>query len=795
MILLESKERGICMLSKNLELTLHRALNIAKSYKHEYATLEHLLLSLMEDNDVLEFLAHFEVSASFLSAKIKNFLENELGALVLSEIKESKPTAGFQRVIHRAAINVHTSGKKEITGINILAEIFSEQESYASMFLMEHNLSKNEIVKYSSGMANAKNTINTRTERISLINFETYNSEKNKANYAELNKKLSESQEEESTNPLTKYCTNLNKLALEGKIDALIGRENEIERTIEVLCRRNKNNPLYIGEPGVGKTAIAEGLAYRIAHNQVPDPLKNLLVLSLDMGMLVAGTRYRGDFEERIKQVLKEIEKKSNIILFIDEIHTIIGAGSTNGSALDAGNLLKPALSRGALRCIGATTFKEYQTHFEKDPALMRRFQNVVVEEPDVLKTIEMLKGLKEGYETHHNIRYSDEALIAAATLAERYIKDRKLPDKAIDVIDETGSKIKLSSRKNKMVTVKDIEDTVSKMVNIPVKSLSKDESKKLQTLEKNLKSKLFGQDEAVEELVSAIKLARAGLRSKEKPTGCYLFAGPTGVGKTELARQLALEVNMQLLRFDMSEYMEPHSVSKLIGSPPGYVGFDQGGQLTDDVRKCPYSVVLLDEIEKAHPDIYNIMLQVMDHGKATDQSGREINFANTIIIMTTNAGAEELRKHSMGFGKLSRVGENIEKINRVFSPEFRNRLDAIISFKDLTNDVINKIVDKYIQQLSEQLADKGVRIKISKEAKHYLCEAGYSNTDGARLLERIIDEKLKKKLAEELLFGVLKKGGCAEIDLDSKKELEFKYQGFSLDNKNGDSLANKVVN
>ena len=764
------------MLSKNLELTLHRALNIAREYKHEYATLEHLLLALTEDKDALDIINHFKVNVDFLCGKVKSFLENDLSALVLVDLKESKPTAGFQRVIHRAAIHVHTLGKKEINGANVLAEIFSEQESYANIFLMEQNINRTEVMRYISANFTSANDGAMKSEKISLVNFDT-NIDKNSKVGKEFDKKINEMQDsDDSSNPLYKYCTNLNKLALEGKVDALIGREEEIDRTIEVLCRRTKNNPLYIGEPGVGKTAIAEGLAYKMAHNQVPEPLKNMTILALDMGMLVAGTRYRGDFEERVKQVLKEVEKKSNIILFIDEIHTIIGAGSTNGSALDAGNLLKPALSRGMLKCIGSTTFKEYQQHFEKDQALTRRFQKVIIDEPTVEKTIEMLRGLKDSYESHHGVKYTDDALVASSTLAERYIKDRRLPDKAIDIIDEAGARVKLAHRKNKVVTVKDVEETVSKIVHIPVKNLSKDESKKLLTLEKNLKSKIYGQDEAVEELVSAIKLSRAGLRNKDRPTGCYLFAGPTGVGKTELAKQLSIEVNMQLLRFDMSEYMEAHSVSKLIGSPPGYVGHDQGGQLTDDVRKAPYSVVLLDEIEKAHPDIYNIMLQVMDHGKATDQTGREINFSHSIIIMTTNAGAEELQKHSLGFGKLNRVGENLEQINKVFSPEFRNRLDAIISFKELTNDVINKIVDKCILQLSAQLADKGVRIKISKEARQYLCETGYSNKNGARLLDRIIDEKIKKQLADELLFGSLKKGGFVDIDLINN-ELVFKYR------------------
>jgi ATP-dependent Clp protease ATP-binding subunit ClpA len=759
------------MLSKNLENTLHRALNIAKEYEHEYATLEHLLLALVEDPDAIEIFKASALETQKLSDKIKSFLVNELAALVIKDLKESKPTAGFQRVVHRAAIHVHAMGKKQMTGANILAEIFSEQESYAVLFLTEHNLSRHNVLSFIGE---------------DLLKFENHNdlsasiarekpliTRANNANESSCN--TMQSDREDPSSPLVKYCTNLNKRALENKIDALVGRDDEVERSIEILSRRTKNNPLFVGEPGVGKTAIAEGLAVRLAKQDVPEFLKDTVIYALDLGALVAGTRYRGDFEERIKQVISEVEKNSKVILFIDEIHTIMGAGSTNGSSLDAANLLKPPLARGTLRCIGSTTFQEYQAHFEKDQALARRFQKIIVEEPTIEKTIQMLEGLKEQYEKHHGVKYGEAALEAAATLSERYIKYRNLPDKAIDVIDEAGARIKLSNRKSKTVTVKDIEMTVSKMVQIPVQSLSKDESYKLQTLEKNLKSKVFGQDLAIEELVSAIKLSRAGLRNKEKPTGCYLFAGPTGVGKTELAKQLALEVNMELLRFDMSEYMEQHSVAKLIGTPPGYVGFDQGGMLTDQVKKAPYSVVLLDEIEKAHPDIYNIMLQVMDYGKATDHNGREISFSNTIVIMTTNAGAAELAKNSMGFGKLSRIGENLEQINKMFSPEFRNRLDAIITFQDLDNDVITKIVDKYIGDLSAQLADRGTRITLSKDARHFLCEEGFDHKNGARALERIIDEKIKKKLADEILFGVLKKGGSVHVSL-IEKELTFAF-------------------
>ena len=763
------------MLSKNLELTLHRALNVAKEYEHEYTTLEHLLLSLTEDADALEVFKSSSVDIKKLSDKIKSFLVNELAALVIKDLKESKPTAGFQRVVHRAAIHVHAMGKKEMTGANILAEIFSEQESYAVLFLTEHNLSRHDVMSFIGEDLlkfennNQDNSASVSRDKPLITRAEALNDATAKSESA------NSSTTEDPSSPLVKFCTNLNKRALENKIDVLIGRDDEVERAIEILSRRTKNNPLFVGEPGVGKTAIAEGLAARLAKKEVPDFLQDTVIYSLDLGALVAGTRYRGDFEERIKQVITEVEKSPKIILFIDEIHTIMGAGSTNGSSLDAANLLKPPLARGSLRCIGSTTFQEYQSHFEKDQALARRFQKVVVEEPNIEKTILMLEGLKAQYEVHHGVKYGDAAIEAAATLSERYIKYRNMPDKAIDVMDEAGARIKLSSRKSKTVTVKDVEMTVSRMVQIPVQSLSKDESQKLQTLEKNLKAKVFGQDRAIEELVSAIKLSRAGLRNKEKPTGCYLFAGPTGVGKTELAKQLAIEVNMELLRFDMSEYMEQHSVSKLIGTPPGYVGFDQGGMLTDQVKKSPYSVVLLDEIEKAHSDIYNIMLQVMDYGKATDHNGREISFSNTIVIMTTNAGAAELERSSMGFGKLSRVGENLEQINKMFSPEFRNRLDAIVTFQDLDNGVITKIVDKYIGDLCAQLADRGTRITLSKDARQYLCEEGFDQKSGARVLERIIDEKIKKKLADEILFGLLKKGGSVHVGLKDK-ELFFEF-------------------
>lgn len=765
------------MLSKNLELTLHRALSIAREYNHEYSTLEHLLLSLLDDFEAKLALQECNVNLKRLAEKLKSFLKNELSALILKDVKESKPTAGFQRVVHRAAIHVHAVGKKEISGANVLAEIFSEQESYAVLFLTEQNITKHDIINYTiKGQKNPDHQHITFRESHKPISFKNPSISENDFNEEEQPSFL-EKEEKNESNALAKYCINLNKLAKEQKVDVLIGRESEIERTIEVLCRRNKNNPLFVGEPGVGKTAISEGLALRLANNDVPEALANTVIYSLDMGYLVAGTRYRGDFEERIKMVIKEIQKLPSAILFIDEIHTIIGAGSTNGSALDAGNLLKPALARGLFRCIGSTTFKEYQNHFEKDQALARRFQKIVIDEPSTDNAYLMLEGLRPSFEKHHGVKYTNEALIAAVALSKRYINDRMLPDKAIDVMDEAGAHIKLLTQKNKKktVTVKDIEKTVSKIVHIPAKILSKGDNDKILCLEKNLKSKVFGQNKAIEELVLAVKLSQAGLRKYEKPVGSYLFAGPTGVGKTELAKQLASELSMKLLRFDMSEYMEQHSVSRLIGSPPGYVGFDQGGLLSDEVRKYPYSVILLDEIEKAHPDIYNLMLQVMDYGTATDHNGRKINFSNSVLIMTTNAGAFERSQAGLGFGREERSDAGEEPIKKLFTPEFRNRLDAIIYFEKLDTNVVSEVVDKFIDQLKSQLADRNTRLEVSKEARHYLCNRGYNNDNGAREIEKIINEKIGKALADEILFGKLKKGGKVKVDC-KKDELSFKF-------------------
>lgn len=782
------------MLSKNLELSLHRALNFAKEFHHEYATLEHLLLALTEDPDAAYVMHGCSVNLAALSKKLRRFLEHELTALVTDDGTETKPTAGFQRVIHRAAIHVHSSGKKEVSGANILSELFSERESHAVYYLSEQHLTAADVMNFihhgimKSNNANEQpmplsaSTDSEQDHTDSDTNDTAASSSTHPHHNAAANTGNTTSKEKkELPNALANFCINLNKQAEEGKIDILIGREKEIERTVEILCRRTKNNPLYVGEPGVGKTAIAEGLALRIVRRTVPDILKNAVIFALDMGALMAGTRYRGDFEERLKAIIKEIEKFPSAILFIDEIHTIIGAGATSGGSLDASNLLKPALARGSFRCIGSTTYKEFQIHFEKDRALVRRFQKIVVDAPSVAHTIKILRGLKPYYEEHHNVHYTQAALEAAAKLSDRYIYDRYLPDKAIDVLDEAGAHYKSSTagKKRKTVTVKDIETIIAKIANIPVKSISTDEARKLQHLETELKATIFGQDRAIEELSSAIKLSRAGLRHHHKPIGCYVFSGPTGVGKTELAKQLAQFMNMELLRFDMSEYMESHSVSRLIGSPPGYVGFDQGGMLTDAIHKTPHAVVLLDEIEKAHSDIYNILLQVMDYGALTDHNGRTTNFCNTIIIMTTNAGAFEMNRNPLGFGQSDRSDEDKIAINRLFTPEFRNRLDAIIPFASLSSDTVVFVVKKFLQQLEAQLADRGVRILIDETVRQYLATHGYNKDQGARPLERLIEQKIKKTLADQILFGALRKGGTVNVSFIND-ELQFNYLQFT---------------
>ncbi len=767
------------MLSKNLEMSLHRALNIAKELRHEYATLEHLLLSLSEDPDAQLTMKGCTININLLSDKLKYFLTHDLSSLVTSSNIEIIPTAGFQRVVHKAAINVHASGQREVTGANVLVELFSEQESFAVYFLSEQGVTRQDMINFIARNANKNDNHKATEHALSANALEEIEEEPPHQTISHASPLIKESKEAATNpnSPLANYCVNLNKQAEEGKIDILIGREEEIERTIEVLCRRNKNNPLYVGEPGVGKTAIAEGLALRIVNKKVPSILKNAVIMSLDMGALVAGTRYRGDFEERVKVVLKEIQKIPSVILFIDEIHTIVGAGSTSGGSIDAGNLLKPALARGVLRCIGATTFKEYHSHFEKDRSLVRRFQKIIVEQPTLEDTIKILQGLKPYYEAHHKVHYSAAAIEAAAILSERYINDRNLPDKAIDIIDEAGAHQKLldETKRKKTIGVKDIETIISKIVNVPISSVSSSELLKLKNLNGDLKKVIFGQDPAIAELDSIIKLSKAGLRNRTKPIGCYLFCGPTGVGKTELAKQLAKHINMELVRIDMSEYMEPHSVSRLIGSPPGYVGFDQGGMLTDAVSKSPYSVLLLDEIEKAHQDIYNLLLQVMDYGKLTDHNGRVISFCNTIIIMTSNVGARELAKEPLGFARITSDEIDKKQLENTFSPEFRGRLDAIIPFAHLGPDVISNIVHKFIEQLSVQLAEKSVKIKITKDVHEYLCTHGFNHKSGARLVEKMIDEKIKKHLAEEILFGKLAKGGTVDVKL-TKGEFVFHF-------------------
>lgn len=761
------------MLSQNLEATLHRALAVAKDYHHEYATLEHLLYALSDDEDASVVLRGCGIDLNNLKGSISDFLDNDLQSLVVNNLDEAKPTAGFQRVIHRAAIHVQSAGKNEVTGSNVLVALFSERESHAVYFLAEQEVNRLDVVNYiSHGIVKYGEFMRLTSPTETVSNHEEEEMDDGSIRYT----RQANAGEQEKKDPLSQYCINLNKKAESGKTDILIGREEEVERTVQILCRRSKNNPLYVGDAGVGKTAIAEGLALRIIRNEVPKVLRNAIIFSLDMGALLAGTRYRGDFEERMKAVIHAIEKLPHSILFIDEIHTIIGAGSTSGGALDACNLLKPALARGNMRVMGSTTFKEYNQHIEKDRALARRFQKIDIHEPSVEDTVKILRGLKPYFEEHHETRYQPAALKAAAELSARYITDRKLPDKAIDVIDEAGAAQMLlpKSKRKKSITVKEIEDVVAKVARMPAKTVTSDDADQLKHLEENLQMGVFGQDKAITELSSAIKMARAGLREADKPMGSYLFTGPTGVGKTEVAKQLAQCLGMELLRFDMSEFMEKHSISGLIGSPPGYVGHEEGGKLTDSVDKFPYSVVLLDELEKAHPDIFNILLQVMDNGFLTDTQGKQVNFRNTIVIMTSNAGASEISKAPMGFGKDDRLGEDKEAINKMFSPEFRNRLDATVGFAHLTPDVVKHVVGKFIYQLESQLSERNITISLSEDATHWLAANGYDKAMGARPLARLIAEKIKKPLADEVLFGKLTKGGAVRIDVKND-ELTFK--------------------
>ncbi|MEJ6478755.1 MAG: ATP-dependent Clp protease ATP-binding subunit ClpA, partial [Octadecabacter sp.] len=740
--------------SNTLEQSIHAALALANARRHELATLEHLLLALIDEPDAARVMKACSVDLDTLRKTLDDFIEDDLSTLVTDvEGSEAVPTAAFQRVIQRAAIHVQSSGRNEVTGANVLVAIFAERESNAAYFLQDQDMTRYDAVNFiAHGVA--KDPAFGESRPISGA--------------PDMDDDLSDGtvESEEKESALAKYCVDLNAKARKNEIDPLIGRDHEVERCIQVLCRRRKNNPLLVGDPGVGKTAIAEGLARKIVAGDTPEILANATIYSLDMGALLAGTRYRGDFEERLKAVMTEMEEHDDAILFIDEIHTVIGAGATSGGAMDASNLLKPALQGGKLRCMGSTTYKEFRQHFEKDRALARRFQKIDVAEPSVEDAVKILKGLKPYFEEHHGIKYTADAIRTAVELSSRYINDRKLPDKAIDVIDEAGAAQHLvaESKRRKTIGTKEIEAVVAKIARIPPKNVSKDDAEVLRDLDTALKRVVFGQDKAIEALSSAIKLARAGLREPEKPIGNYLFAGPTGVGKTEVAKQLADTLGVELLRFDMSEYMEKHAVSRLIGAPPGYVGFDQGGMLTDGVDQHPHCVLLLDEMEKAHPDVYNILLQVMDHGKLTDHNGRTVDFRNVILIMTSNAGAMEQAQEAIGFGRDRRTGEDTAAIERAFTPEFRNRLDAVISFGALPKEVILQVVEKFVLQLEAQLMDRNVSIELTKPAAEWLANKGYDDKMGARPLGRVIQEHIKKPLAEDLLFGKLAKGGLVKV-------------------------------
>ncbi|MEX0343583.1 MAG: ATP-dependent Clp protease ATP-binding subunit ClpA [Rhizobiaceae bacterium] len=747
--------------SQSLEQALHQALTFANERHHEYATLEHLLLALIDDEDAAAVMRACNVDLADLKRTVLDYIDTELDNLVTGYEEDSKPTSGFQRVIQRAVIHVQSSGREEVSGANVLVAIFAERESHAAYFLQEQQMTRYDAVNYiSHGIAKRPGSSESRTPN-GVEDDQTGAGEDGE-----------EGGKKKQQDALSAYCVNLNEKAKAGRIDPLIGREEEVNRTIQVLCRRAKNNPLYVGDPGVGKTAIAEGLAKRIEEGDVPEVLADATVFALDMGALLAGTRYRGDFEERLKQVVKELENFPGAVLFIDEIHTVIGAGATSGGAMDASNLLKPALSNGAIRCIGSTTYKEFRQFFEKDRALVRRFQKIDVVEPSLDDAVEIMKGLKPYFEDFHKVKYTNDAIKASVELSARYINDRKLPDKAIDVVDETGAAQMLvpENKRRKTIGVKEIEATIATMARIPPKTVSADDEKVLANLDSELKTVVYGQDTAIEALASSIKLARAGLREPEKPIGCYLFSGPTGVGKTEVAKQLASSLGVELLRFDMSEYMERHTVSRLIGAPPGYVGFDQGGLLTDGVDQHPHCVLLLDEVEKAHPDLFNILLQVMDHGKLTDHNGKQIDFRNVILIMTTNAGASEMQKAAIGFGSSKREGDDLEAINKLFTPEFRNRLDSIIPFGALPVPVIHKVVQKFVMQLEAQLSERGVTFDLSQDAIAWLATKGYDERMGARPLGRVIQENIKKPLADQVLFGDLKRGGTVKVTVEKSE-------------------------
>lgn len=754
------------MLNKDLERTLNEAFIFAREHKHEFMTVEHLLLALLDNPSAKEALKACGADVEAIRAELTTFV-TETTPLILDEDgvdRETQPTLGFQRVLQRAVFHVQSSGKEEVTGANVLVAIFSEQESQAVYILKKADVT-----------------------RLDVVNFISHGISRNEdepgANESEEGEEGAEGDENQSL--LSKYSANLNALAKDGKIDPLIGRDDEVERTIQVLCRRRKNNPLLVGEAGVGKTAIAEGLAFRIVEENVPDVIASATIYSLDLGGLLAGTKYRGDFEKRLKGILKELQQDPDAILFIDEIHTIIGAGAASGGVMDASNLLKPKLSSGELRCIGSTTYQEYQGIFEKDRALARRFQKIDITEPSVSDTTKILMGLKSRYEKHHSIRYTNKALQAAAELSAKYINERHLPDKAIDVIDEAGAGQRLlpASRRKKTIGVPDIEHIISKIARIPEKSVSASDKDVLKNLGRNLKMVVFGQDKAIDTLTDAIRLSRSGLGNEKKPIGCFLFAGPTGVGKTEVTQQLSNVMGVELVRFDMSEYMERHAVSRLIGAPPGYVGFDQGGLLTDAVIKNPYSVVLLDEIEKAHSDIYNILLQVMDHGTLTDNNGRKVDFRNVVLVMTTNAGVQETTRKSIGFQQQDHSHDAMSEINRTFSPEFRNRLDATVWFNHLDEEVILQVVDKFIVELQAQLDSKGVSLEVSQAARKWLADKGYDKAMGARPMARVMQEDVKKQLANELLFGELVDGGVAKIGVKADK-LNFNYEKVKKNNK-----------
>ncbi len=746
------------MLSKELEYTLNQAFKQARDHWHEFMTVEHLLLALLDNPSASPILRACGADIEALRGDLTEFIESNIPRLPEDSEIETQPTLGFQRVIQRAVFQVQSSEKGEATGANVLVAIFNEKESQALYFLNKQNVTRLDVVNYISHGISKFNDGENEDEEASLSASEPA---------------------AEQASPLESYAVNLNDMARKGKIDPLIGRKDEIERTIQVLCRRRKNNPLFVGEAGVGKTALAEGLAKRIVDGEVPEILDGSTIYSLDLGSLLAGTKYRGDFEKRFKAVLSQLKREEGAILFIDEIHTIIGAGAASGGAMDASNLVKPVLASGDLKCIGSTTYTEYRGIFEKDHALARRFQKIDVPEPSVEETIQILEGLKSRFEEHHSVKFTKPALREAAELAERYINDRHMPDKAIDVIDEAGARQRMqpASKRKKTIGVREIEDVVAKIARIPAKSVSTSDKENLRHLERDLKLMIYGQDDAIDVLATAIKMSRSGLGQEQKPIGSFLFAGPTGVGKTEVTRQLARTMGIELIRFDMSEYMERHTVSRLIGAPPGYVGFDQGGLLTEAVTKNPHAVLLLDEIEKAHPEVFNLLLQVMDHGTLTDNNGRKADFRNVILVMTTNLGADQLARRSIGFTEQDNSSDGIEVINRHFTPEFRNRLDAVIQFKSLDPSTIASVVDKFIMELETQLEEKGVSIEVDAEARAWLAEHGFEPSMGARPMARVIKEKIKKPLAEELLFGVLEGGGHVRITVRDGK-LEFEFEG-----------------